>query len=99
MTPFFLPGARPSVDPDRTYGELREHTEKRIGRPIRAARIYSVDARREGADSETRVGERDPCTGETVRAIFATTTGYTVIWEGGYVDLSKRQIYQAIPFD
>lgn len=99
MTPFFLPGAPPSVDLDRTYAELRDRTEKRIGRPVRATRIYSVDARREGADSETRVGERDPCTGETVRAIFATRAGYTVIWEGGHVDLSKHQIYQAIPFD
>ncbi len=99
MTSFFLPGARPGADPDRTYAELRADTEKRIGLPIRATRIHAVDARREGADSETRVGERDPCTGETVRAIFATTVGYTVIWEGGHVDLTRRQIYQAIPFD
>lgn len=99
MTPFFLPGARADVDPDCTYAELRADTEQRIGRPVRATRIYAVDARRDGADSETRVGERDPCTGETVRAIFATTAGYTVIWEGGHVDLTKRQIYEAIPFD
>jgi hypothetical protein len=45
------------------------------------------------------VGERDPCSGETVRAIFATMAGHTVIWEDGDVDLSKRQTYQAIPFD
>lgn len=62
-------------------------------------RIYAVDARRGGADSETRVGERDPCSGETVRAIFATTAGYSVIWDGGHTDLTKRQTYEAIPFD
>ena len=99
MTSFFLPGAPPGADPVRMYAELRGDTEKRIGRAIRATRICAVDARREGADSETRVGERDPCTGETVRAIFATTAGYTVIWDGGHVDLSKRQIYEVIPFD
>lgn len=99
MTPFFLPGATAGVDPDSAYAELRAHTESRIGRPVRATRIYAVDARRDGADSETRVGELDPCTGETVRAIFATPAGYTVIWEGGHVDLTKRQIYEAIPFD
>jgi hypothetical protein len=99
MTAFFLPGASPGADEDRSYGELRADTEKRIGRHIRATRIYSVDARREGADCEARVGECDPCSGETVRAIFATTDGYTVIWEGGHADLSRRQTYEAIPFD
>ncbi len=99
MTPFFLPGASPGLDSDRSYSELRAGTEKQIGRPIRGTRIYAIDARREGTDSETRVGERDPCSGETVRAIFATTDGYTVVWEGGHVDLSKRQTYEAIPFD
>jgi hypothetical protein len=99
MTAFFLPGARPGVDPDRMYAELRADTARRIGQPIRATRIYGVDARREGTDSETRVGELDPCAGETVRAIFATAAGCTVIWEGGHVDLSKRQIYQAILFE
>lgn len=99
MTQFFLPGASAGVDPDRLYAELRADAERRIGGPIRATRMYAVDARREGADSETRVGELDPCSGETVRAIFATKVGYTVIWEGGHVDLSKRQIYEAIAFD
>lgn len=99
MTSFFLPGHHPGVDADRTYGRLRADTEKRTGCPVRATRIYALSSRREGADSETRVGERDPCAGETVNAIFATMGGYTVIWEGGYVDLSKRQIYEAIPFD
>ncbi|MGH2889014.1 MAG: hypothetical protein ACRDNJ_05245 [Solirubrobacteraceae bacterium] len=99
MIPFFLPGTRAGMDPDPAYAELRAQTERRIGRPVQARRIYVVDARRAGVDSETRVGERDPCAGETVRAIFATTAGYTVVWEGGHVDLTKRQIYEAIPFD
>ncbi|MGH2856345.1 MAG: hypothetical protein ACRDMJ_02540 [Solirubrobacteraceae bacterium] len=99
MTGFFVPGAHLGTDPDRAYAELRSHAESRIGRPVRATRIYAVEARREGADSETRVGERDPCTGETVRAIFATAAGYTVIWEGGYADLTSRQVYEAVPFD
>ena len=99
MTPFFLPGSRADADVDRAWAELRATIEEQLGRPIRGTRIYSVDARREGADSETRVGECDPCTGETVRAIFATTEGYTVVWESGHVDLRKRQIYAATPFD
>lgn len=99
MTAFFLPGASPGVARDRAYSQLREQTEMRLGKPVRATRIYAVDARREGADSETRVGERDPCSGETVRAIFATAAGYTVIWDGGHIDLTKRQTYEAIPFD
>lgn len=99
MTPFFFPGARPGTDTDRAYDELRAHTEKRTGRVTRATRIYALTSRRDGADSETRVGERDPSTGETVHAIFATSDGCTVIWEGGHVDLSKRQIYEAIPFE
>jgi hypothetical protein len=99
MTAFFLPGASPGVDCDLTYSQLREQTEMRIGGRVRATRIYAVDARREGADSETRVGEHDPCSGETVVAIFATTAGYTVIWDGGHIDLTKRQTYEAIPFD
>ena len=99
MTLFFLPGALPGTETDRVYDELRARTERRTGRVTRATRIYALNSRRDGADSNTRVGESDPCTGQTVRAIFATKEGYTVIWEGGHVDLSKRQIYEAIPFE
>jgi hypothetical protein len=99
MTAFFVPGARPGTDTDRAYAELRAHTERRTGKITRATRIYALNSRRDGADSETRVGERDPCNGKTVHAIFATTVGYTVIWDGGHADLSTRQIYEAIPFD
>jgi hypothetical protein len=99
MTSFFLPGANAGVDPDRAYAELRAHTEKQIGRSIRETRIYAIDARRDGIDSETRVGDRDPCSGQTVRAIFATKIGYTIVSAGSSVDVTKRQIYEAIPFD
>ena len=99
MTAFFVPGASAGVETDRTYGELRARAERQSGEPIRATRIYALSARRDGADSETRVGECDPGTGETVRAIFATASGYTVVLAAGNVDLTKRQIYEAIPFD
>lgn len=99
MTSFFVPGTRPGTDTDRAYDELRAHTELQTGRPTRPTRIFALSSRRDGADSETRVGERDPCAGKTVHAIFATTEGYTVIWEGGHTDLTKRQVYEAISFD
>jgi hypothetical protein len=99
MTHFFLPGSLPGADLDRAYAELRADTEKLTGHLTRETRIYSLSSRRDGADSETRVGECDPCTGATVHAIFATTEGYTVISERGHTNLSKRQVYEAIPFD
>ena len=99
VTSFFLPGLLPGVEPDRAYAALRADAEQRIGRGIRATRIYALSARREGTDSETRVGEADPCTGATVRAIFATYVGYTVISDCGNVDLTTRQVYEAVPFD
>ena len=99
MTSFFIPGKRAGADADRAYDELRASTELETGHVTRPTRIYALSGRRDGADSETRVGERDPCAGKTVNAIFATPEGYTVTWDGGHVDLSKRQVYEAIPFD
>ena len=100
MTPFFLPGISPGADTDRAYAVLRAGTEIRTGLTTSPTRIYSLSCRREGSDSETRVGERDPCMGQTVHAIFKTNEGYTVICGGGrHVDLRKRQIYAAIAFD
>jgi hypothetical protein len=99
VTSFFLPGLLPGVEEDRAYAELRAEAEERIGCGIRATRIYSLSARREGTDSEIRVGEADPCSGATVRAIFATQQGYTVIWDHGNVDLTSRQVYEAVPFE
>ncbi len=78
---------------------MRTRAEERTGLLTRPTRVYALGSRREGADSGTRVGERDPCTGEIVHAIFAANHGYTIIWEGGHVDLSERQIYEAIPLD
>jgi hypothetical protein len=98
MTRFFLPGAAPG-DAGRLHDELRADTERRTGRVTRATRIYALSSRREGSDTETRVGEQDPCSGATVHAIFATTEGCTVISAGGHVDLSRRQIYEVIPFE
>ncbi len=99
MTSFFLPGMLPGVEQDRAYAALRAAAEERIGCGIRATRIYSISARREGTDSETRVGEADPCSGATVWAIFAMQQGYTVIWDNGNADLSTRQVYEAVPFE
>lgn len=98
MRPFFVPGARPGAETDRAYAELRARTEQRTGQAIRTNRIYALSCRRDGADSQTSVGERDPCVGRTVHAIFKTNDGYTVVWDGGHADLSRRQIYEAIPF-
>jgi hypothetical protein len=89
----------PGVEQDRAYAELRAAVEERMGRGIRATRIYSLSARREGTDSEIRVGEADPCSGATVQAIFATHQGYTVIWDQGNIDLTTRQVYEAVPFE
>jgi hypothetical protein len=99
MTAFFVPGARSGVHAVRAHDELRRLTEERTGRVTRRTRICALTSRRQGADSETRVGADDPCTGEQVQAIFATTEGYTVVWDGGHVDLTKRQVYEAIQFD
>jgi hypothetical protein len=99
VTTFFLPGVQPGVDSDRVYDDLRGLTEQRTGCPTRATRIYALHSRRDGTDSQTRVGESDPCTGKTVRAIFATKEEYIVIWEGGYANVSKRQIYEVTTFE
>lgn len=98
MSALFVPGSRPGAESARVHAELRTSTEARMGCATRAGVIYALDCRREGADSQTRVGDPDPCTGETVHAIFATRDGYTVIWEGGYADLPRRQVYGEILF-
>jgi len=94
----FVPGALPGSDTGRAYDALRARAAAWTGRPIRATRIYAVSCRREGSDSETRVGECDPCNGRTVQAIFATSEGCTVVFDRGFIDLSKRQIYETITF-
>lgn len=99
MKSFFLPGLPAGADAERAYDELRVLTEKRTGRVSPTAPIYALHARRDGTDSQTRVGESDPCTGYTVRAIFATRDTYTVVWEGGHADVSKRQTYEVTCFE
>jgi hypothetical protein len=99
MTAFFVPGTAPGGHAERAYDELRAGAQARTARRIRATRIHAVSCRRGGTDSSLRVGECDPSGGGTVHAIFATSDGYTVVCGEGYVDLSRRQIYEAIPFD
>jgi hypothetical protein len=61
--------------------------------------IFALSCRRAGEDSEARVGELDPYARQTVLAIFATREAYTIVWDGGYADVPRRQAYEAIPFD
>src|SRR5438128_1704188 len=99
MTGFFVPGAASGPPAEAAYDELREYAQARTERTIRTTRIRSITCRRGGMDSQLTVGEPDPHGGETVHAICATAEGCTVVWEGGYVSLTRRQIYEAIPFD
>jgi hypothetical protein len=99
MTAFFVPGTDPGRPAELAYDELRAGAQARTARRIRQTRIHSVSCRRGGTDSELRVGEHDPSGGGTVHAIFATSEGCTVVCGQGYVELSRRQIYEAIPFD
>ena len=99
MTAFFVPGTSPGTQAESTYDELRAGAQARTERPIRATRIHAVTCRLGGTDSSLCVGESDPTGGGTVHAIFATSDGYTVARGEGYVHLTRRQIYEAIPFD
>jgi hypothetical protein len=99
VTRFFIPGVKSGPSAERAYDELRAYAQARTERRIRATRIRSISCRRGGMDSQLTVGEPDPHGGETVNAIFATSDGCTVVWEGGFISLTRRQIYEAIPFD
>jgi hypothetical protein len=99
MTPFFVPGAAPGRPTEQAYDELREYAESRTGHMARRDHIFALRCRRGRNDSETRVGEPDPYSGHTVLAIFAGRDAYTIVWNGGHVDVMRRQIYEAIPFD
>lgn len=98
MTGFFVPGVAPGAETERAYEELRSAITARTGKAPRGRRIFALNCRRGGSDSEARVGELDPCTGETVRAIFAVEDGYAITWTGGYADVTRRQTYEAIEF-
>lgn len=100
MTEFFVPGVAPGEPTRRAYDELRGYAEARTGRPAGDAHILALSSRRHGTDSETRVGEPDPWGGGTVLAIFASgREGYMVVWHGGHASVSRRETYEAIPFD
>ena len=99
MPCFFVPGATPGEATQQAYGELRTYAEARTGHMARRDHIYALSCRRSGMDSETRVGEPDPYSGQMVLAIFATRDAYTIVWRSGHVDVRRRQTYAAIPFD
>jgi hypothetical protein len=99
MTAFFVPGEAPGTPTEQAYEELRCYAEGRTGCSTRRESIFALSCRRDGADSETRVGEPDPHRGQTVLAIFASKDGYTIVWRGGHASVSRKQTYQAIPFD
>ena len=99
MTPFFVPGATPGQPTQQAYDDLRGYVETRTGRMTRTDVICALSCRRAGEDSEARVGELDPYSRELVLAIFANRDGYTIVWNGGYADIARRQAYEAIPFD
>jgi hypothetical protein len=95
----FVPGADPGPPTKRAYEELRCYAEGRTGCVTRRQSIFALTCRRDGADSETRVGEADPQRGQTVLAIFANKDGYTIVWHGGHANVTRKQTYEAIPFD
>ena len=99
MTAFFVPGVTPGTATKRAYEELRGYAEGRTGHSTRRDSIFALSCRRGGADSETRVGEPDPYRGHTVLAIFAGRDGYTIVWSGGCATVTRRETYEAIPFD
>lgn len=99
MTAFFVPGTAAGVTAREAYAELEGFARSRTGAVSRSSEIYALHCRRAGADSHTTVGEPDPCTGETVRAIFATRDGYTIVWRDGHDTVTRRQTYEAVLFD
>lgn len=99
MTAFFIPDTPPGEHTDRAYEDLRRYAALTAGSPPRSRRIFSLSCRREGADSETRVGRDDPSGGETVHAIFDVGHGYAVLWRGGHAIVAKKQTYAAVEFD
>jgi len=99
MTAFFVPGATPGAPTRRAYDDLRGYVETQTGHLMRADAICSLTCRRSGEDSEVRVGELDPYSREMVLAIFASRDAYTIVWSGGHTNVTRRQTYEAIPFD
>lgn len=69
MTRFFIP-ASPGRAGETAYQQLREQTERRMGRPPRRCRIMQIWTRRGNLDCITTVGDPDPIHGDVVTAIF-----------------------------
>jgi hypothetical protein len=71
MAQFFIP-PRPGrgAAAERTYRELRDQAEARVGETSRERRIEGVLCRRSGRDCQLRVGELDAGNGQTVTAII-----------------------------
>ena len=99
MTAFFVPGASPGTPAALAYEQLRCYAEASTGCCTRRESLFGLSYRRDGADVRTRVGERDPHRGQTVLAIFAGRDGYTIVWRGGHASVTRKQTYEAIPFD
>ncbi len=66
---FFIP-THDGQAGERTYQELRQQTELRMGRPPNQRRIMELWTRRGNLDCVTVVGAPDPIWGGTVTAIF-----------------------------
>jgi len=99
MTAFFVPGVTPGAPARQAYDELRGYVETQTGHMTRADVICALSCRRSGEDTEVRVGELDPYSRQVVLAIFASRDGYTIVWSGGHAAVTRRQTYEAIPFD
>ena len=99
MARFFVPGSAPGKPTRQAYEKLRGYAEERAGQLATRDPIFALSCRRNGTDSETRVGEPDPCEGNTVLAIFASRDGYTIVWRNGHTSVGRRDTYEAIPFD
>jgi hypothetical protein len=99
MTAFFVPGAPPGAPTRQAYAELLGYVEAQTGHGMREDVICALSCRRSGQDSEIRVGEPDPISDQVVLAIFAGRESYTIVWSGGHAEVSRRQTYEAIPFD
>ncbi len=69
MAPFFIPTADGQAG-ERSYQQLREQVELRMGRAPNRRRIMELWTRRGSLDCVTAVGEPDPVWGGIVTAIF-----------------------------
>jgi hypothetical protein len=99
LATFFVPDTPAGEQTDRAYEDLRQYAEYTAGLPPRSRRIFSISCRRDGSDSESRVGDTDPAGGDTVHAIFDTGKSYVIVWRGGHAIVTKRHTYEAVEFE